>query len=187
MFKNNKINKILLIIPPANIFDGNLDINPIPPIGLGYLAASLKDLNKEIKIIDSLAEGWNNRVQIDNNIEHIGLSFEDIGKMIFDFKPDLVGVSNHFTRQRKNAHKIYSIVKKIKSDIITVAGGAHPTADPEEEIKNEFLDYIVLGEADHSFRDLILFLEDKITIYKLNGIVYKKNEIVKTIQKTKFI
>lgn len=37
-----KIKKILLIAPPAFTFKNARDINPLPPMGLGYLASTLE-------------------------------------------------------------------------------------------------------------------------------------------------
>lgn len=180
-------NKILLIIPPANIYDGCKDINPIPPIGLGYLASALKKEGKRVQILDCLAEGWEIISPVAENIERIGLTFETIEEKIKEFSPDIVGVSNHFTRQRKNAREIYKIAKKVNKDIITVAGGAHPTAAPEMEIENEFLDYILLGEGEVSFPLLIKYLEGKITEDALDGICFKENNGFKIIPKKNYI
>lgn len=181
------INKILLIVPPAHINKESADINPIPPIGLAYIGAVLKNDKREVKIIDSLAEGWDNRVSVDSETERIGLCFEEIEDHIRKFMPDIVGVSNHFTKQRKNAHEIYNLVKKIDKNIITIAGGAHPSAAPEEEINNEHLDYVVLGEADYSFLELIKYLEGKLSEENLDGMCFKKNGGIKIIPKKRFI
>ena len=49
-----KIKKILLMVPPAFTFKSHRDINPLPPMGLGYLAAIIEKMGIEIKILDSL-------------------------------------------------------------------------------------------------------------------------------------
>ncbi|MFH1452513.1 MAG: radical SAM protein [Armatimonadota bacterium] len=184
---NKKFNKILLLVPPAYIFKGTRDINPIPPLGLAYIAAVLTKDGREVNILDCLAEGWESSTSIDDNVERIGLSFEEIEKRIRDFSPDIVGVSSHFTRQRDNAHRIYKLVKTIDKNIITVAGGAHPTADPEEEIKGEFLDYIILGEGEDSFLELLKYLEGTLPEDKLDGISFKKDNKPYIIPKNRFI
>lgn len=183
----HKVNKVLLFIPPAVTFNDDIDINPLPPLGLAYLGAVLEKNGIQVKIVDSLAEGWNNRIKINDNIIRIGLSFEQIGKIINDFNPDIVGVNNLFTKQRNNAHKIYALTKKIDKNIITVGGGAHPTAMPELALSDENLDYVVLGEGEHSFIELIKVIEGKSNLSALDGIGYKENGKIKIIPKTNFI
>lgn len=184
---NKKINKILLIVPPACVYKGTMDINPIPPIGLAYIGAVLKNNSRQVMIIDCLAEGWEITTSVDENIERVGLTFDEIEKRIKDFSPDLVGVSNHFTKQKDNARQIYELVKKIDNNTVTVAGGAHPTAAPEEEIKNKYLDYIILGEGEYSFPDLLEHIEGKLSEEDLDGICFKKDDSIKIIPKKKFI
>ena len=100
-----KIKKILLFIPPAFTFKDNLDVNPLPPLGLGYLGAVLEDVGIEVKIVDCLLEGWDNRVEVGENIIRIGSSFDQIDEVIRGYAPDVVGVNNLFTKQHDNAHK----------------------------------------------------------------------------------
>ena len=38
-----RVKKVLLFIPPAFTFKDNLDVNPLPPLGLGYLGAVLEN------------------------------------------------------------------------------------------------------------------------------------------------
>src|SRR4030042_6658297 len=103
---NKEINKVLLIIPPAFTFKDSPDVNPLPPLGLGYLGAVLENAGIEVKIVDCLLEGWNNRVDVADNIIRAGLPFDPIEEIIRNYVPDIVGVNNLFTKQRENAHQI---------------------------------------------------------------------------------
>lgn len=182
-----KVSKVLLFIPPAITFSDDIDINPLPPLGLAYLGAVLEKNGIKVKIVDCLAEGWDNRVKLSDNIIRIGLSFEQIGKIINDFNPDIVGVNNLFTKQRNNAHKIYALAKKIDKNIITVAGGAHPSVMPELALSDTNLDYAVIGEGEESLIDLINVIEGKGDIHLFDGIGYKNGGGIRVIPKTKFI
>src|SRR3989338_1571052 len=141
MHSVKNIRKVLLITPPAVTFKEAMDINPLPVLGPAYLAAVLEKKGISVKIFDSLIEGWQNRQEIDERLIRVGASFTEIEKVIRDFGPDLVGVSNLFSRQRANAHKIYEIAKKVDSAIITVAGGAHPSAIPEMVMEDMNVDF----------------------------------------------
>ncbi|MDD1664243.1 MAG: cobalamin B12-binding domain-containing protein, partial [Methanomicrobiales archaeon] len=103
-----RIDRCLLFSPPAFSSRRQLDINPAPPLGLGYIAAVLEGMGKEVRIVDCLLEGWKERVAVGGDVIRIGLSREAIGAIIREFRPDLVGVNSQFTRQYRNAHEIYA-------------------------------------------------------------------------------
>lgn len=185
--KKRKIRKALLFIPPAFTFKDYLDINPLPPLGLGYIAAVLELQDIEVKIVDCLMEGWHKRIKVDENVIRIGLDFNSIRKIIENYAPDIVGVNSLFTKQRQNAHKIYELAKEISEDIITVAGGAHPTVMPELVLSDKNVDYIVIGEGEETIVDLINVIEGVKDISALDGIGYKEDGDIRMIPKTKFI
>lgn len=181
------IKKALLFIPPAFTFKDYLDINPLPPLGLGYLGAVLENRGIEVKIVDCLIEGWENRVEVEGDIIRIGLPFERIKEIIRNYQPDMVGVNSLFTTQRENAQNIYKLAKEVDKNIVTVAGGAHPTVMPELVLSDPDVDYIVIGEGEETIIDLVDCLERKKDISTLDGIGYKEEGKVKIIPKTKFI
>jgi radical SAM superfamily enzyme YgiQ (UPF0313 family) len=152
---NRKINKVLLFLPPAYTYKNDLDIAPMPPLGLGYIGAVLEEKGVEVKVVDCLMQGWNERVDVAENIIRIGLSFDRIEEIIRAYGPDAVGVNNLFTKQRENAHHIYALAKKVNSSITTIAGGAHPTVMPELVLADENVDYVVLGEGEDTIIDLV--------------------------------
>lgn len=182
-----KIKKVLLFIPPAVTFKDRIDINPLPPLGPGYLAAVLEKNGIEAKIVDCLIEGWNKRVEASSGTIRIGLTFDDIEKIIRDYAPDAVGVNNLFTKQRESAHRIYALAKKIDKNIITIAGGAHPTVMPELVLGDVNVDYVILGEGESTIMDLVHLLERPGSQTQLDGVGYRKNGSVTIIPKTKFI
>ena len=169
------IKKILFITPPAFTFKNNLDINPLPPMGPGYIAALLEKEGYDVSIIDSLAMGWKNHESINEDIIRVGLSFKEITEIIDRYKPDVLGISNLFSRQSRNAYKIAEIAKGLNPKLITIFGGAHPTVCYEDVLSTNFVDYIVLGEGDISFLKLIRYLEGKLQEADIDGIVYKKD------------
>ncbi len=182
-----RIKKVLLFIPPAFTFKDNLDINPLPPLGLGYIAAVLQNQGVEVKIVDALMMGWHNRVKVHGNIIRVGLSFEDIQQIIEDYAPDMVGVNCLFTTQRQNAHEIYRLAKKVDLNTITVAGGAHPTVMPELVLSDDNVDFVVLGEGENTILDILKIIEGRKEYLQLDGIGFKENGKNIVIPKTKFI
>lgn len=182
-----KINKVLLFVPPAYTFKDNLDINPLPPLGLAYIAAVLDRRGIEVKIVDCLMEGWHDRVDIHDNVIRVGLPFDKIEQIIADFRPDIVGVNNLFTKQRNNAHKIYELAKKVDSGITTIAGGAHPTVLPKLVLADANVDFVVLGEGENTMLDIVDVLEGKKEVNNLDGAGFRLGGEIKINPKTRFI
>lgn len=184
---SRRVKKALLFIPPAVTFTDYLDVNPLPPLGLGYLGAVLENAGIEVKVVDCLMEGWNNRVKVAENIIRVGLPFDQIEDIIRGYGPDIVGVNNMFTKQRDNAHKIYGLAKRADRNIITIGGGAHPTVLPELVLSDENVDFIALGEGEDTIIGLVNVIEGKGDISTLDGVGYKENGQIRIMPKTKFI
>lgn len=187
MMQKKKIRKVLLLTPPAFTFGKMRDINPVPPLGLGYIAAVLEQKDIEVKIFDSLIEGVYQEELISQDIIRIGASFEQIEEQVKLFSPDMVGVSNLFSRQAKNAHKIYEIVKRINPDTIVVSGGAHPSAVPEMVLQDENVDFAIIGEAEIAISNLIEYLRGNKSIDELDGVGFRDNGDIKILPKKEFI
>jgi len=182
-----KINKILLIAPPAYTFKSGRDISPLPPMGLGYLASVVKKMGIEVKILDCLMLGWDHEERVDKRLVRVGLSNMDITRHIKEFDPDLVGINCQFSRQYKIHHDILSLIKRVKPACITVAGGAHVTVCPEEVLSDPSCDYILLGEAEESFKDLILNLNQGVDIASVDGLGWKSNGNINMNEKKKWV
>lgn len=181
------IKKIFLIQPPAFANPEKGDINPNVPLGIAYIAAVLEKKGYQVKMLDAFVEGWENEEYINDETIRVGLSFEEIEEIIADFSPDLVGVSNLFTMQRKNAHRICEIVKKINPRTIVLMGGAHPTVAPELVLENNNVDFVVIGEGEETLVELIKVIENKRSFGSLDGVAFRKNGKVVVLPKTKFI
>ena len=156
----NKIKKALLFTSPVYTNKEWLDINPLPPMGLGYLAAVLRARGIEVMIFDSIIEGWEVREEIDDKIIRLGAPFSAIKALIEDFRPDLVGVNMLFTRQKDNAHKIFSIAKSVNPRIVTIAGGPHATVMPADVLEDGNVDFVSIGEGERTIVDLVEAVEE---------------------------
>jgi len=182
------ISRVLLFMPPAMTSSALIDINPAPPLGLGYIAAVLESMGMEVKIVDCLLEGWNTRIPVSKGIIRIGLSESQIADIIQEFNPDVVSVNSQFTRQYRNAHDIYRITKDINPEIITIAGGAHPSVLPAFAMEDPNLDFVVIGEGEVSIRELVSAITmDPGKIPSIDGIGYRSGGSIHLNPKTRFI
>ena len=177
--------RILLIQPPYTIrkFTGR---SCQPPLGLAYLASFLRS-EHEISILDSIAEGYNDIEKVDAEFIKFGLPYSQIKERIKRFLPNVVGVSCLFTTQSENAHSICQIVKIVNKNIVTVLGGAHSSALPEEELQDKNVDFVVIGEGEYSFRDLLREIKGERDFSLIEGIAFRENGKLKVNPKRNFI
>jgi anaerobic magnesium-protoporphyrin IX monomethyl ester cyclase len=185
--KISKIRKVLLIRPPTITVKESYDINPLQPLGLGYLASVLLNMGIEVEIYDSLIEFWHSPVPYGKNKLFIGPDSKQLKEIIKKSDPDLVGVSVMFSNQNKSAVEVYRCIKEIDKNIIVVAGGAHPSVLPEETLHDPNVDFVILGEGEESFKDVIRYFEGKFSAEFFDGVGYKKNNEIFIKPKTKFI
>ncbi|MBY9018508.1 MAG: B12-binding domain-containing radical SAM protein [Candidatus Lokiarchaeota archaeon] len=152
---NKKIQKVALVNPNF-ITKSVTDRFTVPALGLESIAANILDL-AHVKIIDGKVRN---------------LTLKEILKELSEFDPDIVGISCCFTIGINFALKIAQASKKL--GYITIMGGWHPTFAHSEILKYPFVDIIVRGEGELTFRDLI---ENK-NLEEIEGISYKDNGII---------
>jgi len=72
-------------------------------------------------------------------------------------------------------------VKQVDNTIKVVLGGPHVNLFPNETIKIGSVDYLVLGEGEEVFNDLVAAIDFNSEMEKISGIVFKKNgQVVNT-------
>ena len=67
--------------------------------------------------------------------------------VICEERPDVVGITAT-TPLMNQARDLSFLVKDIDPDIVTIAGGAHPSALPQESLEESALDLVACGEGD---------------------------------------
>lgn len=89
-------------------------------------------------------------------------------------KPRVVGISC-FTSNIARGYRIADMVKSVDSEANIVFGGIHATTLPEE-VLDHACDYVVLGEGEYSFLELVLQIKARrIEPEKLIGVVFREN------------
>lgn len=134
---------------------------------LAYLAGYLRQFNGfEVCIIDAKFE----RLGFDATIERIR-----------SINPDVVGITA-FTNEIKPAAFLAHLVKQQFPSCVTVVGGPHVTAIPEETlIEFSSFDMGVVGEGEETFHELCTALRDSLDVEQVNGLVVRKGrKIVQT-------
>lgn len=183
-----QIKTALLLRPPHLTRKGSYDINPLPPIGLGYLAASLAGIGVDVSIYDSLVEYWD-RPWPDHDAAHsyIGPDMDTLEALLRERAPDLVGVSAIFSNQHRLAQQVCALVKKVNPATPVVVGGGHATVMPREVLQDPNVDYVVLGEGEESLRDIVRHLNGEFAAEDFDGVGFKRGGELVITPKTRFI
>jgi anaerobic magnesium-protoporphyrin IX monomethyl ester cyclase len=158
--------KVLLINPPAlNELMGN---NPAiiesergynPPLSLLMLAGYLLEHRPrhEVTVVDAQVE----------EMDYPRLE-QHLGSLEFD----VVGITA-MTFTMLDVKAIIDIVKKINPGSKVVLGGPHVNIYPGETINLEGVDFLVLGEGEIRFAELLDNLENSNRLREIDGLVFK--------------
>lgn len=151
--------KILLI----NQSNG-IDFNQNPPLGILYLAASLKRADYDVDIYDQGAR--------ENRLNYPSTDF------IKNFSPDVVG----FSLYTFGLPQTLQYIKGLKGDfphIKIIIGGHHATALPERTMLDcPDADVLVCGEGDITIIELIKAFEKGSNLDQVKGIYYRNNATI---------
>jgi radical SAM superfamily enzyme YgiQ (UPF0313 family) len=135
------------------------------PLGLAVLASYIREKmkNVNIEILDAHA---------------LDMSIDKIVEKAINFPWDVIGLS-YLTTQANNAYEISKALKNLRKDVVIVHGGVHPTCVCHEAV--EYADYVVLGEGEETFLELLKNLKNKKKLRKIRGIAFKKDgKLIKT-------
>jgi len=140
------------------------------PLTLLTIAAPLVKEGYSVKIIDQ-------RINSDWAQELLGsISDETL----------CVGVTSMTGRQLIHALKASAVVKQ-NTDIPVVWGGIHASLLPEQTMADQNIDFVVQGEGEQTFLELLHTLEEKKGNYDIDGLWYKQNGAIKTNPQRKFL
>jgi anaerobic magnesium-protoporphyrin IX monomethyl ester cyclase len=160
--------KICLVNPPVlAVLEPWYDEPDFPRTALACLAAFIENIEDvEICIIDAKFEK---------------LSFEESTQKIIDYNPNIVGFTA-FTNEIKPAAYLAYKVKEKLPEAITLIGGVHVTAIPQQSLE-EFpcFDMVVVGEGETPLKELCLFYLGKgvQNLSFIKGLCYKEEGKIK--------
>lgn len=106
--------------------------------GLCSLSAVMKKNGHRVSLIDlRTLSGW-----------------DDFALSVKNSESDIFGITV-MSVDFNTASRCADIIKKVDSKKLVVFGGAHPSIAPEETLKDKNIDYVVSGEGEISFLQLI--------------------------------
>lgn len=143
--------KVFFVIPPSisrldsYAYDA-ADKADVPRIWVGilYVAAALREkLAITPVIIDAPASG---------------MGLEEIERLVAEEKPDIVAFSV-LTFNLVACLRVAEAVKKVHHETVVCFGGWHPTLYPSETLGLGVVDYVVIGEGEETFCELVSALQ----------------------------
>lgn len=137
------------------------DIGAFPPIGLSYLAGYLVErTHHDVVILDAVAER---------------LDYPQIQDRLLEYKPDVVG-STIFTPTFYGNLILARLVKKVLPKCYVCMGGVqHVRMFLEETLSHPEIDFLVRGEGEIIFANLLDALEKGDSLNEIEGISLKRN------------
>ena len=106
------------------------------------------------------------------------LSMEEHLEKVKEIEPDVYAIS--FTTPRRDlAFETITKVNGLGFNMLMVAGGAHPTIDPQDVLKNTPIEVCIVGEGEETATELIRKIQSKKPISDVVGTVnaHKNNGI----------
>ncbi|MCL4514929.1 MAG: cobalamin-dependent protein [Firmicutes bacterium] len=150
--------KVLLLTPPyhAGVVEA---AGRWPNIALVYIAGHLRRAGHLPVIYDAMTKGDD---------------LEEIRRRIAAEKPDCVATTA-YTASINAALDVLKAAKEIDPRIVTVIGGVHANFCHEELLKaNPCLDFVVRGEGEETFPELLAALEAGGDLPRVRGIAFRR-------------
>lgn len=151
--------KVLLIDPPHRLFPGLRMW--APSFGLLQLAAFLEQEGVEVKVVDA------------TTLQH---PWKDLASLVSTSEAEVIGVTCSATSLFSEAIQTVHLCRKLSPQSVIVAGGSHFTLMADTILEEEEdLDYIVTGEGEVAFSQLIKKLQSGGNGKSVQGIACRDN------------
>lgn len=145
---------------PKSLEEG---IDFLPPLGIMSIAAYIrKHTAHQVEILDCQVEE---------------LTYEQVEKEIGRRSPDILGITA-MTFTLMDVIKTAKIAKKVNPAVKVVLGGPHVNIYPEETLRTKEIDFLIMGEGEESFRDLVENINALDYYKKIKGLVFRENDQV---------
>lgn len=183
--------RILLIRPPYSRLKG-MGQSPYFPLGLGYIAAVLRENGHEVAIYHaenpkSNAEcvlpdadiGFNFRSKsyhryLDALKDDTHFVWAEVRETLRDYKPDMVGISL-LSVEVGSSLKISQLVKEYSPNCYVLWGGLHPSFLTDESLSLPVVDFVIRGEGEYSTLELCRALENRTPLTQVESLSFKEN------------
>jgi anaerobic magnesium-protoporphyrin IX monomethyl ester cyclase len=125
-----------------------------PPLGLGYIAAYLKQHGLSVEVVDCTFLNQNQALN-----------------KIINSKPKIIGIQSMYSMREKSLE----LARLLRDHCeILVAGGALPTTQPDAFLED--FDVVVSGEGEQTMLELVTHFAAGHSFSQISGIIYKDKD-----------
>ena len=183
---SSHIRRVMLIFPPSTSL-ALWEPMVTTPMGIAYLASAVRDAGFDVACLDTVLEAPHQETPINDTVSRFGLTYDQIVDRIHSWQPDVVGLSCIFSNQWPATREVAKKIKAANPEIIVVAGGGHPTFLPELCMEDAPIDFIIKGEGEESFVDLLDRIRKGQAHDQVDGLVYRDGDSIRANPKVKLI
>lgn len=163
--------KILLINPPFTRYERKVEVQSEEPLGIMYLAAYAREHGFKVELLDAFL--GRESIYEGGGFYKSGMNDAELKAAIEKIGPDIVGISCMFTMHSKGSHDAAKVIKSISKDILVFMGGSHPSAMIEWVLADKNVDFVMKGEGEATFVELLQRLDQGKDYQDLKGIAYR--------------
>lgn len=116
----------------------------VHPLGIMMIAAVARERHPDMHILDMKVEDW---------------TPERCCEELERLKPDVVGLSA-MTYEAGCMHELAKLIKARMPHVVVACGGPHPSVAAEDVLADAAVDFVVRGEGEFTFRDLLTGIEE---------------------------
>ncbi len=150
----------IALINPYPYYASGIEGNIYPPLGLLYIASTIKKHNLGKTIV------------IDANA--MRMANEKIITKLIQYKPDIIGISSNIVTH-KSAIELAKLIRQNNTKQLLVAGGPFPVLLPQKYL--QYCDIVVAGEGEKTFCNILnAYNADNKSIFALKGVLYKDGD-----------
>lgn len=140
------------------------------PLGILSVGSTLKKAGLEVELINITEK------EIDKT-----------AKEIVESSPDFVGISVMTGIQTKHSAELSKKIKEIKPELPVLWGGIHPSLLPEQCLKENYIDFVIIGEGEITVVDFARNIKNKESFVNIDGLGFKNNGNITINKEREFI
>jgi len=167
--------QLVLIRPPSLLPAVIFSATPgVPPIGIAYLAGSLKAAGHKVRIIDSFGEAPDKRTLIGvKDLMIAGLDAVDIVERIPNIV-SIIGITCMFSNDWLYVKILMRHIREKFPHVPIIVGGEHVTGAAKYALDSApEVDIVVLGEGEETLAQLVSIIETQGSWENVPGIAFR--------------
>jgi radical SAM superfamily enzyme YgiQ (UPF0313 family) len=139
-------------------------LEPMPPVGIAYLAASLRHAGADVRVFDAFAAQW---------------SVAEAADAALAASPDVVGISC----LTPSAPYVFELARRLKERnpaVTVMLGNLHAIIFADEILSYGTVDIVCMGEGERIVADLVRWRRGEISLTDIRGLRYRNGGVTDT-------